>query len=277
MAKSRAYAFTLNNPTEDEFENIKKLKYKYMIVGDEIAPDTGTHHYQGYINFNSSTSFNTIKKAIPRAHIEPAYGSPRANYEYCSKQEIKYENGARPAPGKRTDIDNIKKYVQETENPNMVDIITNNTTNNQTIKYAENLLKYLEKGRTTRPVCLWYYGDTGTGKTHTAYEEHPDAYIKDNCLGGFFEGYDAHPVIIIDDMRIDTFKWNELLRLTDRYPNRVNVKGTSRQNLAHTIIVTSPKSPYEMFENKITENIEQLIRRFKEIRHFTEKYVEPEN
>ena len=78
-------------------------------------------------------------------------------------------------------------------------------------------------------------------------------------------------------MRADTFKWNELLRLTDRYPNRLNVKNTSRQNLAKYIIITSPKSPQEMFEGKIIENIHQLIRRFSEITQFTEIYVHPEN
>lgn len=268
MSKSRSYAFTLNNPTDEEYEEIKTLKYKYIIIGDETAPDTGTHHYQGYINFSSPISFNTIKKKIPRAHIEPAKGSPLQNYEYCSKQQIKYEDGTRPQPGQRKDIDQIKEYVQETPNANMADIIDNYNTNNQTIKYAETLLKYKEKGRTTKPKVLWYYGDTGTGKTKSAVEEHPNAYIKDN-EHKWFEGYDAHETIIIDDMRYDTFKYNHLLRILDRYANRLECKGGSRQNLAHTIIITSPYSPQEMYENKITENIGQLLRRIDEIKIFT--------
>ena len=150
----------------------------------------------------------------------------------------------------------------------MADIIDHYPTNNQTIKYAETLLKYKEKGRTTKPKILWYHGETGTGKTHTAYEEHPDAYIKDN-EHKWFEGYDAHETIIIDDMRYDTFKYNHLLRILDRYPNRLECKGGSRQNLAHTIIITAPQSPQEMFENKITENIGQLLRRIDEIKIFT--------
>jgi len=150
----------------------------------------------------------------------------------------------------------------------MGDIIDNYTTNHQTIKYAETLLKYKEKGRTEKPKVLWYHGETGTGKTRTAYEEHPDAYIKDN-EHKWFEGYDAHTTIIIDDMRYDTFKYNHLLRILDRYPNRLECKGGSRQNLAHTIIITAPQSPQEMFENKITENIGQLLRRIDEIKIFT--------
>lgn len=268
MTKARAYAFTLNNPTDEEFEQIKTLKYKYIILGDEIAPDTGTPHIQGYVQFNSPTSFNTIKKKIPRAHIEPAYASGHQNQEYCSKQQIRFEDGIRPKPGQRTDIDNIKQYVQETPNANMVDIITNNSTNNQTIKYAESLLKYLEKGRNTKPKVLWYHGDTGTGKTLQAFTDYPDAYPKDNDHA-WFDGYDAHETIIIDDMRYDTFKYNHLLKILDRYPNRVNVKGGTRQNLAHTIIITAPQSPQEMFENKITENIGQLLRRIDEIKIFT--------
>lgn len=268
MTKARAYAFTLNNPTDEEFEQIKTLKYKYIILGDEIAPDTGTPHIQGYVQFNSPTSFNTIKKKIPRAHIEPAYATGHQNQEYCSKQQIRFEDGTRPKPGQRTDIDNIKQYVQETPNANMVDIITNNSTNNQTIKYAESLLKYLEKGRNTKPKVLWYHGDTGTGKTLQAFTDYPDAYPKDNDHA-WFDGYDAHETIIIDDMRYDTFKYNHLLKILDRYPNRVNVKGGTRQNLAHTIIITAPQSPQEMFENKITENIGQLLRRIDEIKIFT--------
>jgi hypothetical protein len=188
-----------------------------------------------------------------------------------------FERGERPAQGKRKDIDTIKEYIETTTNPNMSDIIDNHATSLQSIRLAETLLKYKEKPRTTRPICIWYYGDTGTGKTARAFNNYPNPYIKDNCLGGFFEGYDAHETIILDDMRADTFKWNELLRLTDRYPNRLNVKNTSRQNLAKYIIITSPKSPQEMFEGKIIENIHQLIRRFSEITQFTEIYVHPEN
>jgi hypothetical protein len=266
--KARAFVFTLNNWTEQEYEKILKLKYNYIVIGDEIAPSTGTPHLQGYVHFKSPTSSNTIRSHIPRAWFEQANGTAEQNFDYSRKEYLKFEDGKRPAQGKRKDIDHIKEYVQETPNANMADIIDHYPTNNQTIKYAETLLKYKEKGRTTKPKILWYHGETGTGKTHTAYEEHPDAYIKDN-EHKWFEGYDAHETIIIDDMRYDTFKYNHLLRILDRYPNRLECKGGSRQNLAHTIIITAPQSPQEMFENKITENIGQLLRRIDEIKIFT--------
>jgi len=70
-------------------------------------------------------------------------------------------------------------------------------------------------------------------------------------------------------MRFDTFPWATLLRITDRYPNQVECKNGNRQLTAKTIIITSPYSPHEMFEGKITENIGQFIRRITEIKIFT--------
>jgi len=267
MARSRSFVLTLNNYTEEEFELLKELKYKYIIIGDEIG-ENGTPHLQGYVNFSNSTSFNTIKKACPRAHIEVAKGSPRQNYEYCSKQQIKYEDGTRPEPGKRKDIDKIKEYIETTDNPNMSDVIDSFATSLQSIRLAEVMLKYKEKPRQTKPKVEWYYGETGTGKTRQALEEYPNAYIKDND-NKWWEGYDSHETIVIDDLRHDTFPFNQLLRILDRYPNRLECKGGSRQNVAKQIIITSPYDPQQMFQERLHENIDQLIRRIDKIKMFT--------
>jgi len=265
--KARSYVFTLNNYSEEEFMLIKQLKSKYIVIGDEVG-ENGTPHLQGYVNFSNPTSFNTIKKAIPRGHIEIAKGNPRQNYEYCSKQTIKYEDGTRPEPTKRTDLDSIKEYIDQTENPNMADIIENHATSLQSIRLAETMLKYSEKPRTDKPQVSWYYGETGTGKTRQALEDYPNAYIKDND-NKWWEGYDAHETIVIDDLRHDTFPFNQLLRILDRYPNRLECKGGSRQNLAKNIIITSPYDPDQMFSERLHENIDQLIRRIDKIKMFT--------
>jgi len=269
--KTRAYVFTLNNWTEEEYQNIiTKLNYQYIAIGDEIAPETGTPHLQGYIYFARETSRNTIKKAIPRAWYRRAKGTANQNLKYVSKTLLKYEDGVKPEQGKRKDIDEIKQYIKTTPNPNMRDIIENCATSYQGIKTAEVLLKYLEPPRDPRhpPTILWYYGDTGTGKTRHAYENYPQAYFKETGHK-WWCGYDQHETVIIDDMRFDTFPWATLLRITDRYPNQVECKNGNRQLTAKTIIITSPYSPHEMFEGKITENIGQFIRRITEIKIFT--------
>jgi len=267
--KARSFVFTLNNYTDDEFMLIKELKYKYIVIGDEIG-ENGTPHLQGYVNFSSPISFNTIKKAMPRAHIETAKGNARQNYEYCSKQQLKYEDGVRPEMGKRKDLDTIKEYIQTTPNPNMRDIILNHATSYQGIRTAEVLLKYLEPTRDPEhpPEILWYYGETGTGKTRTAYEENPKAYFKETG-NKWWCGYDQHECVIIDDMRFETFPWATLLRITDIYPNQVETKNGNRQLTAKRIIITAPVHPLEMFEGRVHEKLDQFIRRITKIKMFT--------
>lgn len=268
--KARAFVFTLNNWTEQEYEKILKLKYNYIVIGDEIAPTTGTPHLQGYVHFKSPTSSNTIRAHIPRAWFEAANGTAEQNFTYSKKDYIKFEDGKRPSQGKRKDIDTIKEYITTKPNPNMRDICLNYATSYQGIRTAEVLLKYLEPKRDPNnpPEILWYYGDTGTGKSRKAFEDYPDAYPKE-CGHKWWCGYDQHETVIIDDMRADTFPWNTLLRITDRYPNQVETKNGNRQLTAKRIIITSPYSPEEMFQNKITENLGQFLRRITHIEHFT--------
>ena len=62
--------------------------------------------------------------------------------------------------------------------------------------------------------------------------------------------------------------FSELLRILDRYPHRVEVKGGSVQFNSSLIIITSPKSPQETWDGRSAEDIAQLTRRITEIRHF---------
>lgn len=88
ICRSRSYCFTLNNYTEQDINNIltqfKRNEWLY-ILGKELG-ENKTPHIQGYCAHSNAFSFNTLKKIIPRAHIEKAKGSMEQNYKYCSKQ-----------------------------------------------------------------------------------------------------------------------------------------------------------------------------------------------
>jgi len=79
---------------------------------------------------------------------------------------------------------------------------------------------------------IWYYGAGGSGKTASAfhYTRNYRTYKCDLINKGWFDGYDNHEAVIIDDFNPDPndkelFKL--LLSLLDKYPLRVNVKGAS--------------------------------------------------
>ena len=110
----------------------------------------------------------------------------------------------------------------------------------------------------------WFYGPTGSGKSRCAEEMFPNAYWA-MSTGKWWEGYDGQEVVIINDYRKDFCKFHELLNLLDRYPYRVECKGGSRQFTSKTIVITTPLSPEETWENRTSEDLGQLLRRIDNI------------
>ena len=59
--------------------------------------------------------------------------------------------------------------------------------------------------------------------------EGEDVYWKDHTK--WWCSYDKHETVVMDDFRSSNMRMNELLKLIDRYPHRVEVKGGFRQML----------------------------------------------
>ena len=145
--RSRTYCMTINNYDLDDVETLKNMKYKYLIIGDEVG-ESGTNHLQIYVHLKSQSKFSTIKKKFPKAHIEVAKGNDKQNKEYCSKQNILFEDGEVSEQGKRTDIENVKEIIAEGGNMRDVVAVAKSV---QSVRMAEITLKYFEKKRTWKP------------------------------------------------------------------------------------------------------------------------------
>ena len=262
VPKSRAFCFT--DFTLDESTIITAIEdSQYYIIGRETCPETEKKHLQCYVYYTNPRGFEAIKKRLPKAHIELAKGSPLQASNYCKKEGDFIENGTLPQiQGKRTDIDDMRKLLKDT---NSMKAVVETATSYQSIKMAEQILKYTEAPRDWKPKVEWFYGPTGTGKTKEAYEVLDDPYT---CMstGRWFDGYDSHKHVLIDDMRKDFMKFHELLRLLDRYALRVETKGGTRQFRAEHIIITSCFHPSEMFDTR--EDLNQLLRRIDCIKEF---------
>lgn len=273
--RTRSYCITTNNPTDEDYEALKALKYTYLCYAPEIAPTTGTPHIQAYVYLSSAMSFSSIQKKLKRSAIFKANGTPEDNRKYIlgiDHPKKKFnpdakEFGIMPKQGKRNDIVQIKEALKEGSNLRSIIEIA---TSYQSIKTAETLVKYYEKKRTFKPKVFWLYGATGTGKTRYVYDNHPldDIY---KCLdtSRWMDGYDAHPVLLIDDMRRDFIKFHNLIKLIDRYEYRVETKGGTRQLLAETIYITCPYEPKKLWQNHTDEDLGQLIRRIDKIIFFS--------
>jgi len=267
MSRSRNWCFTLNNYTAEEEKLIKDVECRFIIYGKEIGEKTNNRHLQGYIQFTNARTLTAVKRSISkRAHLEVARGSSEDNVAYCSKQDKEpFTKGDIKKQGKRTDLEDVKEMI--TDGATMRDIIPS-CNSIQSVRMAEITLKYFERKRNTKPYVEWYFGATGTGKSKTAYEKLDDPYT---CLDtiSWWEGYDAHEHVLIDDIRKDFAKYHQLLKLLDRYPYIVECKGGSRQFLATHIIITSPFHPKELYHTR--EDIQQLLRRIDNIKEFKDK------
>ena len=270
--KSRAYCFTLNNPTEEDLisyhTSLQIWNEIYHVIGLEIGEQSQTPHLQGYVYFKNPISFSSMKKKLLTAHIESAKASPADNLRYCAKENYAKVYGDIPNQGKRTDIELIKEMVKCGQT--VLDVIEI-ATSYQSIKTAEVLLKYLEKARDFKPYVVWCHGPTGSGKTKYSMDQCINPYITMN--NRWWDGYDAHAYVIIDDLRSDSYRFDYLLRLLDRYPMKIEIKGGTRQFLARHIYITCPQHPEALFGD-LNENLNQLYRRIDEIIEFPQITME---
>lgn len=111
-----------------------------------------------------------------------------------------------------------------------------------------------------------FWGTTGTGKSRRAWEEAGErAYGKDPRTK-FWDGYQTQDHVVIDEFRggIDIAHF---LRWVDRYPVRVEIKGSSRPLVATKFWITSNLEPRQWYPEADPLTLDALMRRL-EITHF---------
>lgn len=273
--RMRAVTWTLNNYTEEEILHINNGPFKFLVYQKETGAN-GTPHLQGYAQANYAVAFTQWKKLIsPRAHLAQPKGSPRENYDYCTKEDtrdagaIPFVIGDVPQPGQRTDLEGLVAMAKD-PNKRMRDIVDAN---------PEVYLKYhkgIDKIRTifTAPrdfptEVYWLYGTTGTGKSRYANGVAPGAYWKPGG-NNWWDGYDPaeHEDIIIDDFRSNLAPFSEILRLFDRYPMSVPFKGGYSNFRPKRIFVTTSRPPETTWLTTGEEALGQLLRRLKVVVEF---------
>lgn len=260
--RSRGWVFTLNNYGPEEYAAYQAAlaDCKSAVIGREVG-ESGTPHLQGFAYWGSLKSFEQVRKLLPGAHIEPQRGTNAQAWDYCIKADpAPWAAGVRPSGGggrKRSDLSVARDVLKATGKCRAVAEVT---TSYQALKGAELLVRYIEPKRNWPMDVRWYWGPTGSGKTRRAVEEAgPEVWMSAHSLQ-WWDGYDGHENVILDDFRGDFCPFHTLLRILDRYEFRVMVKGGSRQLLARTIWVTSCVPPQDAYPG-CSERMDQLLRR----------------
>lgn len=257
---SRNVCWTLNNWTEEEeAQLIISGPVKYICWGREEGEQEGTPHLQGYAEFCKPMRWAGIKKLggpWARMHLEGRRGTQEQAIDYTRKDNNWVEVGQKALKGARTDLCRARATALE-EGMRGVTL----TCTHQAIRVAEKFLTYHEEPRDWLCDVHWIWGPSGAGKSKLARELtcDMDTYVKNDGTK-WWEGYDAHEAVIIDDFRDSWWPVTEMLSLLDRYEKRVEYKGGTRQFKPRTIVITSVKPPAAHY-TQTGEPVKQLLRR----------------
>jgi len=227
MSRSRRFVSTLNNP-QCTLEELWHQDMSYLVAGDEVAPQTGTRHFQIYFETKSKASMSTLLPKLAslwksHPYLACAKGTSAQNKEYCTKGGTFWEHGEPMKQGARSDLQAVIASIADgstmkqlwTEHPEQmikfgqgIKRCYDMTSPNLTQKAMKSFdlkdfnpnwpLAFIQSCLTTKSIILW--GKAGCGKTCFARAILPKALFVSHMddLLKYDEG--EHDGIIFDDM-----------------------------------------------------------------------------
>ncbi len=136
------------------------------------------------------------------------------------------------------------------------------------VQYAKAITCVLPRDPSNAIVVTWYCGPSGSGKSRLAYETCPQAYRKN--MTAWWDHYSGEKTVCMDDLRSNSFPFAELLRILDRYPLLIGMKGSTCQLSATHFLITSIFKPEDCFKDAVEEEpMYQLLRRITNIYEMT--------
>lgn len=280
--RSKRWQFTLNNyVAQEEFElqahfaednqDRDGLKLKFLMYSYEVG-ESGTPHLQGYFETEKRVVLSTLKlqPGMTRMHLEIAKGTLEQNREYITKAgPIAFESGTPMRQGKRSDLMRIKEAIDE--GASMREVAEQHFS--QWVVYRRSFAAYsqmvhsVNRSWKTKVYVLW--GSTGVGKTRFAMDQSIGRTLWIPGDYEWFDGYENHEIVIFDDYRGE-YTVQFLLRLLDRYPMTVKVKGGFVNWAPRKIYITSNVPPSAWYVNADQQTKDALLRRVDNIYQINE-------
>lgn len=145
--RSRAWCFTINNFLEEDLAQVRALDGE-CVCGIERGKND-TPHLQGVVRFESARTFQSIKKLLPRAHVEKCASWVKSK-QYCAKDG------------------NLVRNLSDTQTHRVCKDPLENITLRPFQQEIVDLLHSPDLGNDTRTI-RWYWEPTGNvGKTSLA-------------------------------------------------------------------------------------------------------------
>ncbi len=262
----------------------------------------GLKHFHMVFCDSNQCMFAAIKKAFPKAHIEPTMGNKQQAEDYIYKRGKWAEKGEKVLHvsisgdllGKASvqkDTDAIEQMLAEGMNPNEI--------MNEAFRYRkyERMIKsaFFAKRRKDVPLkrdinVVWHTGASGTGKTYflqelvdkyTIKEKNPDGtetikhdgkddiYVMTDFKDGGLDHYCAEKVLFMDEYR-SQLPYAVLLNMLNGWTVQTHARYDNSWCLWDEVHITSVFPPELCYQKMVSENQDvdtqtQLFRRINTI------------
>lgn len=273
--------YSYGGPTQPPREAVDRFidhavsKAKYFVGGFESAPTTGQLHLQGYLQLKTRVRLSELKRwpEASSVHWEPARGDETQNRDYClGLTPGKIPNEEYVEEGVITETDpggrEKKRWRQALD-----ELVTGNYENiDPQIRICQaKQLDYLYDKLRPKPVDLapgikhlWYWGNTGSGKSRQAR-----VHLRTNYPEGFYtklhnkwwDHYEEGKPVLIDDLGLEVGKClrDYLKQWLDMYVFSAEYKGGCREHRPPLFIITSNFHPWEIWGG--TKDYDPIMRR----------------
>ncbi len=281
--KQKSYGFVLTdwnlNSAEDYLKIMKQHNIRYIAYGAEVCPDTQRHHNQAFLYFHNERAYSKKNLGViggwwgkKHCFIKAMEGNFQQNEVYCSKEGIYTKLGDEPKQGFRGDLKETIRLITKGEIIPTDVMVENPETFNlykKTFSIARNLFM-MSQFRTKMTQGFWFYGASDVGKSHSIFKNYnpTDYYLKDIRVK-WWDNYQQNKIVCLNEFRGE-IKYGEILDLVDKWPKNVPIRNEPSIPFTSEIVcITSPYHPEKVpkWEHILddTENIKQLLRRFKVI------------
>lgn len=249
------------------------------VCTEEICPSTGRLHVQFAARFDTAIRIAAIRKLFGYSDIHCE--KPRsvvAVVKYCEKFET--WTGRRYTVGRDLILkaaQSLEDFQRALQDPRLTEKDLWKEFFAMMIRHHSAARRYrllmTPTLRDTAPVVIIMTGPTGIGKSRLAFTcvEHVARFTL--AIGGsdkslFFDGYIGQELVVLDDYSGE-IPYRLLLRLLDRHPITVQIKGGAVAWLPKMIIITSNLVPEQWYP---MESLDPFYRRV--THHYTEIDIE---
>lgn len=298
-ASSKSWFCVWNNPAES-FENLTEPNEIAEKVLEQWLQDKptrtgavaycvsalGLHHLHMVLEDSNKARFSALKKAFPKAHLEPTRGTKEQAEDYVNKKGKYEEKGEQVLyiarfgeikghQGQRKDFEILEQFIEEGKTPNeILDL-------NFGYRRYEKMIRdaYYRKRDKETPFIrdikvYWHVGLSGSGKSYVAnqiIEEHGEdnLYFVTDYDNGGLDRYNGERVLFLDEFR-GQIRYSTLLAMLQGYKQQFHARYSNITGLWTEVHITSVLPPELVYSNMVSEHkeldtISQLLRRLTEV------------